>query len=69
MNIHSYSKQELALLYFPGSDPSTALKRLRRWINRIPALQESLCLGNPGKNAKFWTRHQVELIIEYLDEP
>ena len=69
MNIRSYSKQELALLYFPGSEPSTALKRLNRWINRIPPLRANLYHGALGKNAKYWTRHQVEQIIEYLDEP
>ncbi len=70
MNIKSYSKQELALLYFPDSDPSTALKRLNRWINRIPELRESIHHGSTmGKNAKFWSRAQVELIIAFLDEP
>ncbi len=69
MNIRSYSKQELALLYFPQSAPSVALKRLNRWINRIPELTQELTSCNTGKNAKFWTRHQVERIIYYLDEP
>lgn len=70
MNIKSYSKQELALLYFPDSDPSTALKRLNRWINRIPELRESIHHGSTmGKNAKFWSRAQVEQIIAFLDEP
>ena len=36
MDIRSYSKQELALLYFPGSDPKTATNHLMRWITVNP---------------------------------
>ena len=41
----SYGKSELAMLYFPNSDPSAALKRLNRWIDNISELK--LCLAVP----------------------
>lgn len=69
MTIKSYSKQELALLYFPDSDPSAALKRLKRWINRIPELRDSIRKDSMGEHAKFWSRTQVKQIVAYLDEP
>ncbi len=69
MKIQSYTKQELALLYFPNATPETAQKRLYRWICRIPELKEKLLSTPNGRYSKFWTRHQVELIIYYLDEP
>ena len=35
MDIRSYTKQELALLYFPDSSPVVASAHLMRWICRI----------------------------------
>ena len=58
MEIRIYEKTELALLYFPRSEAKVALNRLKRWIK-----------NNPGKFAKYYSRHQVELIVDYLDEP
>lgn len=69
MEMRTYDKTELAMLYFPKSEPKIALKRLYRWINRIPQLTEELAACNTGKNAKFWSRRQVERIVYYLDEP
>ena len=34
MDLRSYTKQELALLYFPDSDPDVARAHLMRWIVR-----------------------------------
>lgn len=69
MEQRSYGKQELAMLYFPSATPDAALKRLYRWINRIPQLREELRAANTSKNAKYWTRQQVRSIVYYLDEP
>ena len=65
----SYGKSELAMLYFPKSDPKQAQKHLSRWIGNIEELRESLDACHIGKNAKHWSRKQVELIIYYLGEP
>ena len=69
MEIRSYTKQELAQLYFPTASPEAAQKRLYRWINRNPELMAELNVSNTSKNAKYWSRHQVEKIVDYLDEP
>lgn len=67
--IKCYGKSELAMLYFPDSHPSIALKRLNRWINNIRELRQALDDCHIGKNAKFWSKQQVCLITYYLGEP
>ena len=37
-----YSKQELALEYFPDATPEVASAHLRRWINRCKPLHDVL---------------------------
>ncbi len=69
MEIKSYSKQELAMLYFPDLNPHAAVSRLRRWIRKNPTLCQALARSKTGKNAKFYSKAQVELIVEYLCEP
>ncbi len=70
MEIRSYNKQELAVLYFPDAAPRVAMKRLRRWISHCPELVAGLkASSDTGKCAKYWSRPQVELIVRYLDEP
>ena len=40
MDLRSYTKQELALLYFPDSDPDVARAHLMRW-NRVGGKRSS----------------------------
>ena len=65
----SYGKSELAMLYFPNSDPSAALKRLNRWIDNISELKLCLAECHTKKKAKYWSHKQVILITYYLGEP
>ena len=44
MDLRSYTKQELALLYFPDSDPDVARSHLMRWIGVVLAV----CLWHLG---------------------
>lgn len=69
MDIRSYSKQELALLYFPDSSPVVASAHLMRWIQRIPDLMEKLYESGYGKNHKEFTPMQVSHIFFFLGEP
>ncbi len=64
-----YSKQELAMLYFPCSDPRTANNHLMRWIKNCPPLVQALEAHHYQRNAKFFTTPQVRKILEYLGEP
>ena len=65
----SYSKSELALQYFPNSDPHVALNRLNAWIRRCPPLTEALADCNQSTHAKYFSPKAVRLILEYLGEP
>lgn len=69
MKIRSYSKQELAMLYFPASDPRTATCHLMRWINRNPRLRKELCSTGYYSHSKYFTTRQVCIILDYLGEP
>ncbi len=69
MKLQPYTKQELALLYFPGSEPRSASRHLMSWIRRNPALSQKLhALGYCPTN-KFFTPRQVAAIITHLGEP
>ena len=69
MQLRLYEKAELAMLYFPHSTPNVAVNRLSRWIKNIPELYVALQRCNVGKNSHFYSRQQVDLIFQYLDEP
>lgn len=69
MEMRSYGKAELARCYFPYLDAELAMRKLRRWIKQNPELEHALSLCNVSRNADFWSRKQVQLIVEYLDEP
>ena len=69
MKIRSYAKSELALLYFPNSDPHVATVRLMGWIRRCPELRERLKGCHSSKFAKFFTAKEVGIIEEYIGSP
>ena len=65
----SYLKVELARMYFPMLSAELAMQRLRRWIHKNPELETELSKCHVSKNADFYSRKQVSLIVEYFDEP
>lgn len=67
--IRQYTKKELALLYFPNSEPRAAVAHLMSWINRCADLVDQLSVCHYRKTDKCFTPMQVELIIHYLGEP
>lgn len=69
MQLKTYSKQELAMLYFPDVDPVCARKHLWRWICNCPELAATLSGTHLSARSKMFTPRQVALIIEYLGEP
>ena len=69
MKIRSYSKQELAMLYFPDSDPRIATNHLMRWINRNQSLLQELHATGYYNHSKFFTTRQVCAILDYLGDP
>ena len=69
MDIRSYTKQELALLYFPDSSPVVASDHLMRWIFHNPDLLKKLQESGYDKNSKEFTPMQISYIIYFLGEP
>ena len=69
MDLRSYTKQELALLYFPDSSPVVASAHLMRWICRNPDLLKKLHESGYDKNSKEFTPMQISYIIYFLGEP
>ena len=67
--IRAYTKKELALCYFPNSNPRTAVNHLMSWIQRCTSLWEQLQhMGYIG-TSKAFTPRQVRAIVEQLGEP
>ena len=69
MDLRSYTKQELALLYFPDSDPDVARAHLMRWIVRCTQLYEQLKKSRYNKSCKEFNPLQVSYIFFHLGEP
>ena len=69
MDLRSYTKQELALLYFPDSDPDVARAHLMRWIVRCTQLYEQLKKSGYNKSCKEFNPLQVSYIFFHLGEP
>jgi hypothetical protein len=67
--IRPYTKKELALMYFPDSQPRTAVNHLMAWIRRCTRLWQQLQATGYDANCKTFTPRQVRAIVEQLGEP
>lgn len=67
--IKAYLKVDLARLYFPCLSPEAALRKLRSWINRNPALHHELYSNFEGKNDQSFSKRQIAVLVKYLDVP
>lgn len=67
--IRPYSKKELALMYFPDSNPRTAVNHLMSWIYRCTPLWEKLQGYGCKKTAKWFSPREVRAIVEHIGEP
>lgn len=68
-SIQSYTKKELALMYFPDSAPRTAVNHLMAWIRRCTPLREQLNHAGYRTTSKCFTPRQVKAIVDQLGEP
>ena len=68
-SISAYTKKELALMYFPDSNPRTAVNHLMSWIRRCTRLWEQLQQMGYETTSKAFTPRQVKAIVEQLGEP
>ena len=67
--IRPYLKKELALMYFPESNPRTAVSHLMGWIRRCAPLWNELQQTGYSPANKGFTPRQVRAIVEQLGEP
>ena len=67
--IKCYSKAELAMLYFPDSEPKVAVNHLMRWIYKCKPLMDDLNKTGYRKQAKYLLAQQVRMVVEHLGEP
>lgn len=68
-SIRPYGVGELAALYFPHIQQSSAVNQLRRWIVESPFLLEDLQAAGWKRYRKVFSPKQVAVIIEHLGEP
>lgn len=65
--LKSYSRKELALLYFPDSPTAkAACLNFRRWLLEKP---ETAALFNSLRNKKLFVKPDVKRIVDLLGEP
>ena len=67
--IRSYSKKELALLFFPDSTPRVAVNHLMALIRRNDMLWDELQKTGYKITSKVFTPRQVQAIFEWLGAP
>ena len=69
LELRSYTKGELALLYSPRATRESAIRMLNRYLHRCHGLLDELFgLGYRADDRSF-TRQQVAVIFRYLGEP
>ena len=67
--VKAYMKLELAALYSPHSQDSTALQNLYRWMKRNDSLMKELHSLGYNKYRHSFLKQEVEVIVKYLGEP
>ena len=67
----SYTKSELAHLYFPKLSRECATHKLNRWIKHCTCLYEELTKPEFSYQSAMrnFTAREVRLIVHYLGEP
>lgn len=67
--LQPYTKADLALLYSPNSEASTALQNLYRWMKRNQSLMNELQSIGYNKFRHSFLKQEVSIIVKYLGEP
>lgn len=69
IKIKSFTKKELAHLYNPTMCYVTAMRTLKKWINRNEKLEKALSDSGYTSFQHSFTPKQVELIFTHLGKP
>lgn len=67
--LQPYTKAELALLYSPHSETTSAIQNLYRWMKRNHSLMSELQAVGYNKYRHSFLKQEVGIIIKYLGEP
>ena len=65
----TYTRREIAMMYFPESTPKNAVRRLRIAIERCEPLNGELNKYVNSAYRKTLSRREVNLLFKYLGEP
>ena len=67
--IKDYNFGELAQMYYPDREYSTAVRRFREELQQTAGLSSALRNMNYKGNERVLTRSQVRVIVQYLGYP
>ena len=67
--IRTYTKRQLALMYFPESHPRTAVNRLTLWIRRCTPLWQQLESMGYSSSCKAYSPREMRAIVNFLGPP
>lgn len=67
--LQAYTKADLAQLYSPHSQETTALQNLYRWMKRNQPLMSELEAVGYNKYRHSFLKREVGIIVKYLGEP
>lgn len=64
-----HTKDEIALMYFPGCTPKVARRSLNHWFHKAPMLMGQLQELGCGITTRCYVYEQVKAIVGYFGEP
>ena len=67
--LQPYTKAELALLYSPHSETTSAIQNLYRWMKRNHSLMSEPQAVGYNKYRHSFLKQEVGIIVKYLGEP
>ena len=69
MEIKSYGKSELAMMYRPGLTKDSAWRTLKNWIRRNRTIGRELKRLGYKSHDRLFTAEMVRVIVRELGEP
>ena len=67
--LQSYTKADLAMLYHPNSETTTAIQNLYRWMKRNQPLMSEIQSVGYNKFRHSFLKQEGSIIVKYLGEP
>lgn len=64
-----YGHRQLAQLYFPNVQPTSASNQLALWIRRDPELLAELTRAGYVKGQRMYSPLQLRILLDHLGDP